>query len=304
MGRRSKPPRRGPSVTARVLRRAAEGKNVHPLVHYYLGYFAAKLGKPAAEHYQRAAALAPDYVFPFQAEAIPVLRAAILANLRDARAPYYLGNLLFDGQPEEAIRQWEASAALDPSFAIVHRNLGVAYAHRNGPGDLDKAIAAYEKAIACPRAYPLHFAELDALWEQSGAAIEKRLTGFEGQAKVIAERDDSQNRLIALKTATGQYDDAIRMMRDRPFAIIEGANLNVAEHWANAHVRRGQQRLKAKQYREALADFAAALAIPVNLPNMREFGFDSGTEPRAAELAYWTGRAYAGLGDARKATET
>ena len=284
-----------------VLRLAADARKSHPLVHYYLGYFATKLGKPAAEHYQRAAELAPDYVFPFQAEAIPVLRAAILANPRDARAPYYLGNLLYDWQPEEAIRQWESAAALDPSFAIAHRNLGVAYAHR--AGDLDRAIAAYEKAIACPRAYPLHFAELDALWEQSGAAIEKRLRAFEDHAKVVAERDDSQNRLIALKTAAGQYDDAIRLMQDRPFAIIEGANLNVAEHWTNAHLRRGQQRLKANQYRDALADFQAALAIPVNLPNMRALGFDPGPDRRAPEVAYWSGLAYEGLGDARKAAE-
>ena len=42
-----------------------------------------------------------DYVFPFQNEAIPVLRAAMRANSRDAHAPYYLGNVLFDWQPDD-----------------------------------------------------------------------------------------------------------------------------------------------------------------------------------------------------------
>ena len=83
--------------------------------YYYLGYFAEKLGQApkASEYYKVATAMPPDYVFPFQAEVIDVLRAAMKANPRDARAPYYLGNLLYDWQPEEAARLWEASGALD-----------------------------------------------------------------------------------------------------------------------------------------------------------------------------------------------
>jgi hypothetical protein len=34
-----------------------------------------------------------------------------------------MGNLLYDWQPEEATRLWEASAAIDPSYSVVHRNL-------------------------------------------------------------------------------------------------------------------------------------------------------------------------------------
>src|ERR1019366_832661 len=49
---------------------------------------------------------------PFQGEVIDVLRAAIKSNPCDARAPYYLGNLLYDWQPEEATRPWEAPAAV------------------------------------------------------------------------------------------------------------------------------------------------------------------------------------------------
>jgi hypothetical protein len=63
------------------------------------------------------------------------------SNPRDARAPYYLGNLLYDWQPEEAVRLWETSAAINPSFSIVHRNLATAYAHRKPAGNLNRAIA-------------------------------------------------------------------------------------------------------------------------------------------------------------------
>jgi Tfp pilus assembly protein PilF len=44
----------------------------------------------------------------------------------------------------EAIYRWERAAQIDPTYAAAHNNLAVAYEHE---GDLDKARAAYEKAI-------------------------------------------------------------------------------------------------------------------------------------------------------------
>jgi tetratricopeptide (TPR) repeat protein len=280
--------------------------HVSPLVYYYLGYFAGKLGNgsKASEYYRLAAAAAPDYVFPFQNVAIEVLRQAIAENPGDARAPYYLGNLLYDRQPEEAARLWKTSIGIDPYFAIAHRNLATAYMHQASGADLDGAIAELEKAVSLDRKYPLHFTELDMLWEQAGAPIEKRLPVFEQNQQVVAQRDDSQNRYIALKVAAGSYDDAIQMMTARQFAIVEGANLNVADQWTNAHMLRGQQRLAARQYQEALADFQAAAAIPSNLPSARSLGFDPGSDRRAREFAYWTGAAYDGMGEHQKALES
>lgn len=44
----------------------------------------------------------------------------------------------------EAIYRWERAAQIDPSYAAAHNNLAIAYEHE---GELDKARAAYEKAI-------------------------------------------------------------------------------------------------------------------------------------------------------------
>src|SRR5689334_21445466 len=44
----------------------------------------------------------------------------------------------------EAIYRWERAAQIDPTYAAAHNNLAIAYEHE---GDLDKARAAYEKAI-------------------------------------------------------------------------------------------------------------------------------------------------------------
>lgn len=282
---------------------APDKSKIHPVAYYYLAYFAGKLGQTgkAAEYDRLAMAMPPDYVFPFQNEAIDVLRAAMKTTPRDARAPYYLGNVLFDWQPEEATRMWEASAAIDPSFAIVHRNLATAYAHQKPQGDLNRAIAEMEKAVAAERKYPLHFTELDEPYEQAGVPLEKRIPWFDRNSTVVAQRDDSQNRAIALKVGTGAYDEAIRMMTGRQFAVAEGANLNVSEHWTDAHILRARKEIEATRYQAALADLQDAVTIPSNLP-LGAAGFGAAT--RNAEVAYWTGVAYEGLGDHQKAIES
>ncbi|HZU25286.1 MAG TPA: DUF5107 domain-containing protein [Bryobacteraceae bacterium] len=260
-----------------------------PMLDYYLAWFASKVGRrdQAAEYYRRAAAMPPDYVFPFQNEAIDVLEAGVRANAADAHAPYYLGNLLYDWQPERAAEMWRVSAQRDASFAIVHRNLAVAYIHQKPAADSGAAIAELEKAVGADRKYPLHFAELDELYEQAGTPVSKRLALLDRNADIVAARDDSENRAIALKVVAGQYDEAIRIMTARPFAVVEGTNLNVAEHWADAHTYRAQREIDAGHYADALTDLGAALAVPANLP----LGFEV-ADRRRAEVAYWRGVAY------------
>ena len=175
--------------------------------------------------------------------------------------------------------------------------------HRKPEGDPNQAIAELEKAVALDRKYALHFTELDELYEQAGTPIEKRVPLFEGNREVVAQRDDAQNRAIALEVAAGKYDEAIRMMTGRPFAAVEGANLNVAEHWTDAHLLRGRVRLAAKQYKEALADFQAAITLPSNLPAGLGFSEGAAGGVRAPEFAWWTGTTYEAMGDRTKAAE-
>ena len=292
----------GTNVLLQMVAAVPDKSKVHPMAYYYLGYFAEKLGqRPLAdEYYKLALSLPPDYVFPFQNEEIDVLRAALKMNPRDAHASYYLGNLLYDWQPEEAVKLWEDSAALNPAFAIVHRNLATAYAHQKPTPDINRAIAELEKAVSVNHKYALHFAELDELYEQAGIPMEKRLPLFEKNQDVVAQRDDSQNRAVSLKVAAGKYDEAIQMMTGRKFAQAEGANLNVSDQWTAAHILRAQQKIAAKQYKDALADLEKAVTVPDNLP-ARGFGEGGG---HSAEVDYLTGLAYEGLGDRAKATES
>jgi tetratricopeptide (TPR) repeat protein len=270
-----------------------------PLAYYYAAEFSERLGDAmqAAEYRRRGRVNPPDTVFPFQWELVPVLCRAMAADPHDARAPYYLGDLLFDSQPEEGLKLWQRSVAQDPAFPLAHRNLALAYGHRKSGKDMQGAIAELELAVAGPQKYARHFTELDELYAAQGVPPEKRLALFEQNDRVVVRRDDALSREIGLKVFCGKYDEAIQLMTGRKFSVWEGGELAVADHWLDAHLLRGRQRLQAGETVAALADFEAAKAIPENLPTERELGRD-------AELAWWLGVGNEAAGNPAKAKES
>ena len=288
----------GSDVLSQAVTDAPDKNKIDAMVYYYLGYFAGKLQQPAkaSEYFALAAKMPSDYVFPFQSEEIEVLRQAMKANSQDARAPYYLGNLLFDGQPSEAARLWQASIAIDPSIAIVHRNLAIAYAYRKSGPSMDQAIAQLEQAVSSSHPYARHFRELDEFYEAAGAAPAKRLEVLERNRTVVGQSDGSLAREIGLLVSLGKLDEAIGLLSGHAFAIAEGANLNVADMWIDAHVLLGRKELASKHPNEALSEFEGALAIPATLPLE---GFDA--RAREPEVDYWIGAAYAAAGNEAQA---
>lgn len=135
----------------------------YPMVEYARGYALAQMRQKAqaAGAYAKAAALPTAYCFPFRAEEKMVLEAALKANPKDARALLYLGNLLYDAQPEAALAAWEKSGALDKQLPLTQRNLGWAYYRLKQ--DLPRAAAAYENAVNLNGQDPRLLMELDAI---------------------------------------------------------------------------------------------------------------------------------------------
>lgn len=290
----------GKTILLQLITEIKDKSSISPLVYYYVGYFADKLGESQkALDYRKQASLQPlDYVFPFQQEVINVLRSAIKANPMDARAPYYLGNLLYDWQPEEAIVLWEKSSVLDPNAPITWRNLGIAYSHQNTEDSKSKAIACLEKAISVPNPYPTHFAELDLLYKSEGTPVEKRLAVLERYQKVVVKKDDALGAMINLKIFSGKIDEAVALLKSRTFSIWEGSNaFNTGQAWADAYLVKGLNSFNQKNYREALADFQMALTPPENLRS-------DGRTTRKNQITYWIGCAYAALGEKDKATQS
>ncbi len=252
---------------AAVARHAGAGRA--PLVLYYLADFAEKLGdgRRAADLRQSAAALAPEYVFPFQAELIPVLWRAIAAGPGDARAPYYLGNLLFDWQPAEATALWERSRDLDPSYPVVWRNLAVAYAHSGAPDAAPRAIAALEKAVALGGAYPGPSRGAgQPLRARPAEPVATRLALLESHRSINGTDDEGLARLVTLETLARKADASVALLKGHTFNIWEGATqFDTGALWTDAHLVLGRTALAAGRPIDALAAFEAAMSFPANL---------------------------------------
>jgi tetratricopeptide (TPR) repeat protein len=293
--------RDGTAVLSEAIAKASNKTGISPLVYYYLGYFAEKLGdnNKATAYRHQATLQSPEYVFPFQYEVITVLHSAIAANPKDAHALYYLGNLLYDWQPEESVALWEKSAAIDPDFAITWRNLAIAYSHGQGADSQTKAIADLEKAVSFGNTYPTHFAELDKLYNAAGTPVQKRLEILEKNQSKVVKNDEALGSLITLKTFTGKTNDAIKLLQGRTFSIWENSTgFNTGQAWADAHLVQGLQFFTSKKYREAISDFDLALTPPENLRAEQRF------DAHSAQLSYWTGCAYAALGETEHAHES
>ncbi len=284
-----------------VLRRPVEWEvpfaSTYPLVHYYLGYGCQRSGREsdASAHYSQASRMPSDYCFPFRLETIDVLRAALKADPSDARANYYLGNLLFDLQPEEAITCWERSRSLDPDFATVHRNLGWAYYRvRN---EVAESITCYEKAFACQRLDPTLYLEADLLYEIGNVSPQRRLAVLEKNHDVVCKRNESFVREITVLVLAGKYEKAIDYLTNNFFHVREGGG-EIHDVYVDAHLLQGLKCMKENSLAKALDHFLKASEYPENLSVGRPRN-----DRRAPQVAYCIGTAYEAMGDGEKARE-
>ncbi|WPU93587.1 DUF5107 domain-containing protein [Mucilaginibacter sabulilitoris] len=290
----------GTKVLTEMIANSPNKAAISPLVYYYLGHFAEITGdKGKAGEYRRQAMLqSQEYVFPFQSELITVLKRAITVNPKDAHAMYYLGNLLYDWQPEEAVELWKRSTEADPGFAITWRNLAMAHSHQTMTGSQKEAIAELEKATSFPDPYPTHFAELDRLYQAAGTSVQKRLAVLEKNEKVITRNDEALGSLINLKTFSGKPAEAISLLKARTFSIWEGGSIfNTGQAWADAGLVRGLQLFREKKYKEAIEDFQSAL----NPPESRRA--EQRHDLHNTQIIYWMGCAYEAAGEKAKAKD-
>lgn len=268
-------------------------KGTNPIVNYYLGYFQGKKGnKVEAERYFK---LGPeqseDYCFPFRLETIKILETALKYHPNDGKAYYYLGNILFDKQPQKAIDYWENAVKNNPGLAIAFRNLGWGYFHYSN--DYNKAIAAYEKAFSLNQNEAVYYEELDELYELSNAPIEKRLSLFEGHNDVAGKRDDSFVRQIAVLTLAGKPEKAVEYLTMRNIGYAEGSSLGTNET-IDAYLLLGRKYYEEKNYSKAIENFLKA-QVPEEKAGNRRLG------SRNLQVNYFIGLTYEAMGNKAKA---
>lgn len=268
---------------------AAVGQAASPPLHYHAAILAERMGKSAEPYLVAAARALPDYCFPARLEDIAALEKAIEANPADGRAPCYLGSLLYDRRRHaDAIVMWERSVAIDPSWSIPWRNLGIGYF--NIEGSKGKAVAAYDKALAAnPRDARLVY-ERDQLWKRIGRSPAERLAELESRLDLVASRDDLSVELSALYNQLGWPEKSVPLICGRAFQPWEGGEGLALDQWVRGHLGLGRRALAAGDAEAAVTEFEAALNPPHSLGEARHLLANQ------SDLHYWFGTALAAAG--------
>jgi tetratricopeptide (TPR) repeat protein len=281
-----------------VLREARPeaGSGTAPLVEYYRAWLSALRGNKAAQrrHLSAAAKAKPDYCFPSRLEEIAILEQAMAQNPRDARAPYYLGNLLYDRRRHmEAIRLWEKSAQLDGDFSIVWRNLGIG--RFNIAKKPVQARQAYEHALRADPDDARVLYERDQLWKRTGVAPARRLRELESRRALVDRRDDLSLELCALYNQIGQPARALTILTTRQFQPWEGGEGVALGLHVRTHLALGRAALQRGAIEAARDLFEAASRSPKNLGEARHLLANQ------SDVHFWLGEACAAAGDAKAA---
>lgn len=264
---------------------------VYPMVYYYQGSTLMKMNRleEAAACYRLASEADPSYCFPNSLHDYVTLRQALDVQPQDAKAMYYLGNLLYDKKRyDEAISSWETSVALDESFATPHRNLALAYYNKRQ--DHDKALASLQKAFSLNPADARVFYELDQLYKKLGHAPADRLKGMEEHMELVEQRDDLYLEYMTLHNTLNRYEEALAMILKRNFHPWEGGEGKVPAQYVLARVELAKQLLQDHRCEEAIEQLLAAKQYPLNINEGKLTGAQENN------IDYYLGCAYEGLG--------
>ena len=269
--------------------------NSYPILLYYGAWLKEKLGdeKLAGNYYSSAAKASTDYAFPFRFETIEILEAAIKHNQNDARAWYYMGNILYDHQPGKAIDCWKQAVRLDPGLAIAYRNLGWGYYRYLD--DVGGAIGYYEQALGLNAEEPRYYLELDMLYELNNEPLKKRYDLFATHHDVVQKREDSYLREIEVLLLNGESDSVLHSMKEHTFLRQEGV-VHLHDIFVDAHLLKGWELLQSGDNEKALDHFLLADTYPPNQMIGRISGYR-----KEAQIYYFTGMAYQEMNSRSKA---
>src|ERR1043165_5046089 len=120
--------------------------------------------------------------------------SAPATQLTDAEVQAYLGDLLLHSHRADAYTYLERAVKLDPTLAMAHASLGMAYFHE---GKIDQAYASLERAVSLnSQNYLAHYYYAFAL-SRSGPDGEPTVAGY--SAEVAAKIREHLEKAIALR---------------------------------------------------------------------------------------------------------
>ncbi len=271
--------------------------NPGPMIYYHLALYNAQVDYPSTveRNLKTAARADASYCFPNRLADIAALEFAIEHNPKDAKAPYYLGCLYYDRRVyDRAIALWEQSAALDPTFPTVWRNLALGYYNKRG--EKDKALQCLEKAYALNERDARVLYELDGLYRKLGRSVQERFAFLDAHKKIALTRDDLYIEYVTLLNDLGRYQEAYDLIKAHQFHPWEGGEGKVTGQYATALTQLALQKMAAGDAETAKDLLQKALRFPRNLGEGKLEG------AKDNNIYYYLGLAEQKLGNSQKAT--
>ncbi|MCQ2184035.1 MAG: DUF5107 domain-containing protein [Bacteroidales bacterium] len=234
----------------------------YPMIHYAIAYCEKQLGnEEAASSQVGIASKCPwEYCYPSRFEEIDFLETAMEIDPSDAKAPYYLGCLLFEHQLGRAVSLFEKSKELDPSFYIVHRNLGLAC--EKSEKDYKKALSYMMDAVKCnSKDYRLMF-EVDRLNHLAGLTADEKYKFCKKYFNTFSLHDESLLKMVTRMVENRKYDEALNILENHVIVESENATEKQIDFITSYCLRAWDQLAKGKSS-AALKTMQKALDYPM-----------------------------------------
>ena len=262
-----------------------------PTIKMWLGWLTGD-----ASYYQAALELPVGYCNPFRLETIAVLEKAAELFPKSYKPHYYLGNLLYEKQPDRAVAEWEKVNELQPDFALAWRNIG--WANWLLYKDYAKAKKYYLKAIELDPSSALFLEECDQVLEALGEDVRFRFELLKSHHETAVKRYYPLAGEVITGMFVGEYDYILDLLKNCYFPTREGvANFHYV--YMDALLLAGAEKVRKGEYEAAIELYKKAFDYPEN----HQVFYVDGRCPHDAQVYVALAEAYEKLGDDAKARE-
>ena len=222
-----------------------------PVVAYYRAYCRGKLGEPAGAEYDLAAKIPTRYVFPYGAQTLAVMEAAVRERPNDATAHFLLGSLrMASGMVDAAIGEWRTAKKLNPAIPVLDADLGRTLLRIKH--DVPAAAEAFQAGLAADASNTELYTGLSTALgvmarpaAETVAALERYPDRAHMPAAMVYD--------LALSYAeAGRFDQAKATFRGRFFPREEGGT-NVRQVWIRVRALEARSDAEGGRCGEALA---------------------------------------------------
>lgn len=275
-----------------------DAKVPYPTVKMWLGYFADKAGDKAAAQklFDVALEMPIEYCNPFRLETIDVLKLAKTYCPDSFKPYYYMGNLLYEKQLDNAVKEWEKVIEMEPSFALAWRNIGWAnWLHYK---DYEKAKTHYLKAVELDPSSALFLEECDQVLEVMGEDVQFRYDLLKKHHDTCVKRYYPLAGEVITGMFVGDYDRVLDLLKNCYFPTREGV-ANFHDIYVDVLILAGADLVKKGDVEAALALYDQAFEYPEN----HQVFLVDGRSPHDAQVYCAIAEAYEKLGDDAKTKE-